>query len=139
MKHPLESQLVILQRLRIQAYTSATTTATIKDGLPAFAYHGYGRFPYFRTTNGLDGHLGSALAIGERPYGLDLVWDCSVVDDSLHAELLPQPQALGSTAAEYHPRPTPRRHRRQHQPARTVPIDHHRIARMEPRLVKTVQ
>src|SRR5207245_6260978 len=86
MEHTLEGQLVIVQRLRVQAYTGAATTATIKDGLAPFAHHGHRGFPDFRTTNGLDGHLGPATTSGERPYGLDLVWDCGIVDDRLHAD-----------------------------------------------------
>src|SRR5207245_10548602 len=70
----------------VQAYTGAATTATIKDGLAPFAHHGHRGFPDFRTTNGLDGHLGPATTSGERPYGLDLVWDCGIVDDRLHAD-----------------------------------------------------
>src|SRR5262245_31845894 len=139
MEHTLKGQLVIMQCLRVQAYTGAATTATIKDGLAPLAHHGYRGFPYFRTTNSLDGHLGPATTSGERPYGLDLVWDCGIVDDRLHAEWLGQPQALGGTAAENHPCPTPRRHCCQHQTARAIPVDHDRIARMESRLVQTVQ
>src|SRR5215831_5660519 len=139
MKHTLEGQLVIMQRLRLQAYTGVTRTATIKDGLAPFTHHGHGGFPYCRTTDGLDSHLGPAPPVGKRPYRLDLVWDGSIVDDRVHAKLLGQPQALGSTATENDPRPTPRRHGRQHQTARTVPIHYERIARMEFCLVETVQ
>ena len=66
MEHTLEGQLVIVQRLRVQAYTGAATTATIKDGLAPFAHHGHCGFPDFRTTNGLDGHLGPATTSGTR-------------------------------------------------------------------------
>src|SRR5215510_7038835 len=45
MEHPSERELVIMQRLGIQTHTGAAWTATIKDGLAAFAHHGHRRFP----------------------------------------------------------------------------------------------
>ena len=76
-----------MQRLGIQTHTGAAWTATIKDGLAAFAHHGHCRFPHVWSPHGLDGHIDAPLAIREGAHGRNLVWNVSIVDDRIDAKL----------------------------------------------------